>query len=731
MRISGVQGRTPRLEIGLSPILVGTELDSSGLASHGGFVDLIDSARGVRGWAVNLIDPLDPVRLQLCIGGQVVAETLASGERADISAKLGRPARAGFAFDAAVMAMLPDFLDDTDDVLTVRVAETGQHLSSAERPPTAGEILARLRAEAVPETRSSTADMEYLLDELQAGAAPLTELGLRPLPENQQGYIETIATDSAGQVWFMGWMKRGHVQEFSAVVVDRRKYPAAVAVMSYLRDDLPPDCCGVVGLISSPWRPTSASHDLHLFFGSNGRFHLRSHDPLRIVTSSELVAEYEGVRERCLGDGRSIALQRMLTALENWLPTRSAGQWYATETSIDRVLLVPGLGCLVEGWVISPMKRIEALRLRVGASVMSAHPDSLYWKPRRDLLGAFPGGERMVERAGFVGLFAGDAEPEDFADPVLKVIFQGGSSANWTVAAKAFRRLGHSASVEDALLFFPALQEEVFFPRFAAASIRAERGAMNPPVPISVTRSRRAMVFVLPEDRSDTFLLFEEVAQQCRKQAAKSGNQVEALAFIAASRSNRSDALWLFREFQTAYGLPRDIACSLLVIDDVAQAFDLLPDILRELGANRFFFAGNSVFLNDTGWERVHQALAQGASDLVFFGLETDAFERRSSGGGVSARCFAWSAGPFARWSLTAPAFMGGFYQDNALRQTAAAQTVHHDAARATRTPIPTRIQEAVNASVYASALSGASTSGAGATSRGTEMTGVSYQDPN
>ncbi|MEJ0045480.1 MAG: hypothetical protein WDN04_04590 [Rhodospirillales bacterium] len=44
----------------------------------------------------------------------------------------------------------------------------------------------------------------------------------------------------------------------------------------------------------------------------------------------------------------------MLSSLESWLPTRSVGQAYATETSIDRVLLVPGLGCLVEGWGHQP-----------------------------------------------------------------------------------------------------------------------------------------------------------------------------------------------------------------------------------------------------------------------------------------------------------------------------------------------------------------------------------------
>ncbi len=689
------------VEIVLPATVVGTELDRSGHTSHSGFIDLIDTRTGVRGWAVNLADPTEPVRLQLCIGGRTVAETLATGERPDISAGLGVKAQAAFHFDAAAMQALGDFIDDPGDVLSVRLAATGQYLSYKNRPVTGADILAHAAPEAPPPSaRHGSAELHLLLDELQAHAGSLTTQALRPLPEALQGYIETVALTSSGQVWFMGWMQRGHLQEFSAVVVEQRKYPAAVAVMSYLRDDLPAEACGVVGVIATSWRPNSASRDVHLFFGGDGRYFMKSHDPLRLLPSGELAAEYEGVRDRCLGDGRAIALQRALASLESWQPSRTETQWFGTETSIDRVLVVPGLGCFVEGWVISPIKRVETLRLRVGAAILSAHPDSLYWKPRRDLLAAFPGSERLAERAGFVGLFTGEAEPDDFADPVLKVVFEGGSSANWPVAARAFRRLGHSASVEDALMFFPALQEETFFPRFALAAIEAERGAMAAPVPITVARSRRAMVWVLPEDRCDLFLLFEDIAQQVR-----GGMPMEALAFVAAARSNRSDALWLFREFQAAYGTPRNIACSLLVIDDAAQGFSLLPDILREIGASRFFFAGHGTFLTGQGWAQVGQALASSTAELVFFGLETEEFERRDPGEEVSARCFAWSAGAFARWALSAPAFMGGFYRDNALGRAGGLRTVHGNAARSTRARLPTRTEEAVNAAVYASAV--------------------------
>lgn len=678
---------------------IGTALSASGPVSYRGFIDVIDSTQGVRGWALDLERLSEPVALQLMVGDLVAAETSPDLIRHDIAEALGEPVAPGFAFDAAALARATELADSTEDQIAVRIAGSDLLLAYAGPLPTVDDIIQQLRQQSAPEPAlASTADLELLLDDLRANASALAEQALKPLPENLQGYIETLAIDTSGQVWMVGWMRRGHLTEFAAVISERRKIPAAVAVMTYSRDDLPADACGVIGLISSTWRPTSTTSEFYMFFGGGGRFHLRANVPLRLITPTELVAEYEQVRERSLGEGRAIALQRMLTSLENWLPTRSTAQAYATETSIDRVLLVPGLGCLVEGWVISPMKRVDGLRLRIGGAIMTAAPEATYWKPRPDLLSAFPGSEALVRRAGFVGLFAGDAEPDDFAEPVFKVVFQGGTTANWAVPPKVFRRLGHSAKLEDALQFFPALLEEYFFPRFADAAIRAQRTAINPPVPMHVMQTRRALVAVLPEDRCDLFLQFEELHHHCQP-----GSGIDGVAFVASN--NRSDALWMFREFQRHHDLP----CSLLAIDEAAHAFTLLPDILRAIGANRFLFLGPGVFLTDLGWRHAGQVLRGVGPDLVFFGLESENFELREAADAVSARAFAWTTAQFLRWSLSAAPFLGGFHRENGLFRSNVAHVVHHGAARCSRTTLPPRIQEAVNNAVYTSGLEGVS----------------------
>jgi hypothetical protein len=476
------------------------------------------------------------------------------------------------------------------------------------------------------------------------------------------------------------------------VISERHKIPASVAITTYRREDLPPDACGIIGLLSSSWRPTSPNSEFHVFFGNGGRFHLLAHVPVRLITSAELAVEYEGIRELMLGEGRAIALQRMLTALETWMPTRSAGQSFATETSIDRILLVPGLGCLVEGWLISPLKRVEGLRLRIGGAIMNALPQTIYWKPRIDLLDAFPGSEILARRAGFVGLFTGDSDPDDFHDPMIKVIFQGGASANWPVSTKVFRRLGHSGTVEDALLFYPALEEESFFPDFAKAAIHASLAGMNPPVPVRVVQSRTTLVLVLPVDRCDVYLLFAELAHHL-----SAGIGVDSVTLVASSTANRAEATWLFHEIQR----DTDIQLSLIVIDEAAQALAQLPEILTEVGAVQFVFVGAGVFLTSAGWRHVKHIMQRSTIELTFLALEDDDFDHQEGGHGITARCFAWTTVHFIRWSMQAPSFLGGFHRENGLLRVSGPHTVLHDAARNSRWSIPTRIQNAVNAAVY------------------------------
>src|SRR5204863_3582412 len=85
------------------------------------------------------------------------------------------------------------------------------------------------------------------------------------------------------------------------------------------------------------------------------------------------------------------ALYRILGSGASWLAIPAEKFGFAAEMSIDRAILIPFLGCMVEGWIISPVKEVAQLRLRIGSAILNCAPKSLYWKPRGDLCSAFPG----------------------------------------------------------------------------------------------------------------------------------------------------------------------------------------------------------------------------------------------------------------------------------------------------------------------------------------------------
>jgi ADP-heptose:LPS heptosyltransferase/GT2 family glycosyltransferase len=511
---------------------------------------------------------------------------------------------------------------------------------------------------------------------------------LQPAADGPQGYIEAVAAGGAGQHWVVGWMKPGSKLDFPVAVADGTLHPGNLAIMTFERPNLPAGAHGIVGLLNADWQPrlneVGEAEEFLIFYGEGGRFHLRCHMPLRLITTATLAAEYQDMLERC-GHAlmQSPSLQPFLGVLESWQPSRPGGAWMGTATSIDSILFVPGLGCLVEGWVLSPLWRIEALRLRVGGVMMAARPNTLAWKPRPDLIAGYPGSETMAARAGFVGLFAGEEEPTDFIEPILKLVFEGGKSVNWAIPPKVFRRLGQSAGLDAAKTYFPALEEEAFFPQFAVAASRAERALIAPPVLLQVTPASRVLVLVLPPDRCDLFLLFEEVSSRLRP-AAPDG-PVGGVVFVASDAAGRSDALWLFREFRAEVPLPT----SLLTIAEPAHAWALLPDILACVGAQRFLFLYAGVFLTDAGWAQVPRILGGEPASLVCL---ADADAR------PGARCFGWSAEALAHWAQAAPCFLGGFYADNGLG--AASPAIVPSAIRTSR-PLPrNRLQDAVNAVV-------------------------------
>jgi len=631
------------------------------VADYRGYIDLVDPVVGFQGWVVNIAKPTDPIRLELTAGSTVLAVCDVDRPRDDVARRYGCPrATPGFCFPPnALVGARGLEMTDGDQRIAVRIAGTRFLLPFARELPTVAEFTALAEGNggdkvATPAENEAPAplpeDIAAATQIMKTRAIRLAELALRPLSENQRGAIEAISVDPAGTVWIAGWMHKGHPLEFPGVIIDRQKYPAAVFLTCHERADLADDSVGIFGAVNSEWRPASSGREVFLFFANGGRFHLRTANPLRMATGEELLGFFERIKPLCYGR-RTNALQRMLAATHSWLPGTARVAGFPVEAWVDHAVVLPGFGCFAEGWVISPVKRIAQLLLRIGSVVLPCDPVSLYFRPRGDLDSAYPNHAALTRQAGFVATFLGSVPTEELIDPILKIAFADGTSSNHPIEPKVIRRLGHSATLDELLTFYPSIHSERFFPIFSDAVRDEARSAIGQIFPFAVASSPRVVVLTVPEDRSDAFLLFEEAERWSLESETTPG-----IVFAAARSSFRSEVVAMFDGLGSSGVRSR----SLFFVDDTDATLYLLPAILGMVEAQCFVFVAAGLFLTEAGWRAALNAAADADAPLEFYEIEDQEGGRVLLPDGGTAECFGWSTQALARWVMDLPMFVGG-----------------------------------------------------------------------
>jgi hypothetical protein len=429
----------------------------------------------------------------------------------------------------------------------------------------------------------------------------------------------------------------------------------------------------VFGVIRSPGTLAADAQDLFLFFGDEGRYHLRWNKPVHYRSIDELLRLFDEIRPRCYA-GQPADLLRAISSVANWSPRVSQVAGFAADAHVDRMLVIPYFGVFVEGWVLSPVKTVDRLALRIGGTVLPLDLASVYRKRRADLAASFDGPDEFLDRRGIVASFRGDIPPDHVTDPILKVVFTDGTSINHAVDTRLVRRLAHSATLRDALAFYPNIQSEPFFGEFATAVGRAVRERMARHRAYKLAATRRAVVIALPHSRADIYLLFDELLQRLRRKWQPPG-----LAFILGDNERRVDAIPLFEDLATACDLP----CSLLIVPNIDHALYALPEVLKAIGALRFVYYGPDVLASESGWKAAIRFLSQEDSSLLFFGVDDEPDGPPSNA--RTADCFGWTTADFENWVVHSPALVGGFDAGLLMPWTGSRSRLRHGAAWRTR----------------------------------------------
>lgn len=656
-----------------------------------GRIDIVTPEQGIVGWVFKLDQPAHRLRVQLIAGNTVLAETDVNQLRSDLGYADDPEFMPGFRFAPETFYncfRVPP--DQRHQHLMIRVAGTAFGLGGAAMPTVIealelAEDIAR-RSETTTQT-GQFSDLASDLTRLRDESEPLCRIPFRPRPGGERGFIEAICPISDDLVVIGGWTMAGEPQNFGGVIVDGQKFPAGMFVATYPRDDLPEGALAFFGVAATRWRPSSPTAEFFLYRGFENPVFLRSAKPLHSLTEKEALARLHELRAQS-DDRRLRQVERLIELSGNWIPSGKSIAQGGVALSIDRAIVLEDFGVFVEGWLLSPYKRIEDVIMKLGDNLLHLDGSSRYSKPRPDLQAAFPRMDDLFDQAGFVGIFRGQVRDGDIFNPMLKIVFADGSSVVQVLDASIFRSCLDSRHVGHVAMLYPSLPVENFFDQFIAAFRRQVLTLSRRADPLIVQRAPRLVAVVLPKDPSDVLLVLEELADELGHLAADVG-----VALIAGPAHDRPRVLALANDLRLRLKRP----VSLFRIANTNFAIYSLPAILQQLDCNWFTYIGPDLLPTSWGWNCIESAHAEDDRTLQFFANE-DALEGHPLEG-ASVDCFAWSTQLFREWMLGAPAFLNGTYEDNGLAELED-HVLHKGAVRRLRSQRSSMVIETFNEAV-------------------------------
>lgn len=630
-----------------------------------GYVDRWNPERGIEGWALGIDAPSRPLLLELVVGDDALDIVETTLPRPDIDQILGTATRPGFHFPPSVFARLARLGAKRRDLpVGIRISGTDVVLMPQGRPPTVGELVAAWRETTLDALQNHDPEItkgDRLLARLagmRADAEAFRDLPLRPTQANEVGHLDVVHFASEGQVWFVGWMKRGVETEFPALVVDRQKYPSGAAVLQYERQDLASNCVGVIGVMDTGWTPPAVSKEFFVYIGDEAGMHLRAGSQTRVVRLDAFLAAYQQVQAVSTG-GNSDAIGSILTSGSTWLAGNAAAAGIAAEASVDRLLMLPGFGCIAEGWAVSPAKTVRTFHMKIGDCVLIGDEASTYFKPRPDLQSVAGGGAGVTARAGFVTVLRGALPAAASGAPLLRVVHDDGTAVVQRIEPKTLHLLDPMSDGADVLRLYPSIRHEPFYPAFLDAIGRHLAAKVREPAALTVAPARKVVVIRLPGERNNLNLCFDGIARHL----AAGADPETGIALVADRLQGRSDARLLFEELRAATDVPLSFFC----VDDADDGFDELPFVLSRLDADRFVYVGRGLVLTSRGWSRATRSLERLGHSVDYLEIidETGAPDRID--GSLSAASFGWSTTALLGWTTTARRFVHGTFRTNGL----------------------------------------------------------------
>lgn len=642
-----------------------------------GYIDGWDPLTGIHGWALTTDAPSTPLKLELLVG-DVALSTIETGRsRPDLAGLLGVAVVAGFCFTPDIFPRLARLSPRrAEHAVNVRIAGTQVLLRGREPLPTVARFVelwrdALLAAQVQHRDSLSKADqLRVRLSMMRTESEAFRALPLRPTAENEIGHIDALYLDAQSLVWFTGWIARDFDAEFPAIIVDRQKHAAGVAILLYERQDLASRFVGVIGVIDTGWAPPALTGDFFIYVGRNAGRQLRASARTKLLGAEAFLAIYRQAAGVASG-GNVDAMSALLSSGDNWLPGSAAAAGMAADAALDRLLMIVGFGCIAEGWSVSPAKRVQTFQLKVGDCVLVADDDATYFRPRPDLA-SVAGDEAALSRAGFVSMLRGELPHATSGANLLRVIYDDGTSVVKRLEPRLMRQLDCIVDSAEVLRLYPSLRHERCYPALLDAIERQLVARVRWPAIIAVNPCKRLVVLTLPTEPNNVRLCFDYIARLRRF-----GDPNIGICLVARRSLNLPQTRVLFEEFRPREPNPLSLVC----VEEEFDSFAALPFVLSKHNADRFVYVDGGLILTQRGWQEAVETLGMPGHAIRYFQIVDDAGSPDRIHGALSAACFQWTTAAFLQWLSSARRFVRGVFQGNGLPDPVSGRDVRPGAA--------------------------------------------------
>lgn len=479
-----------------------------------GSLESVTAREGIIGWVADLSAANRTHQVELVAGDRVFA-TAQTTLPVKLDSRFPGQGQApgmkpSFRFAPAALLALLDESIELPGQLAVRLAGTQTYL----REPSARfaeDILSVAEVVSAFEPAVTFLDpfnISQGLDRRRLLADALTERSFQPRKGAFGGHVDHVAFVNGDTLMLVGWLKEPRRIDFAAVIVADRTYPASFAGLSFPRADLPEPSIGFVAFVRTDWRP-QPGNAITIYWGGAVLRYLKGTPDMRLMSPIEAAHWIVGY-ETSASAREYGAFNAAMSKLESWVPAEAGLRDAGVSYGIDAVLVLPGFGVLVAGWLFSPYKRLRSVSARIGLHVVAGEPRSLSLTPRFSSLSDKADTPEKAASKAFRCVAQGLPREVAVHTPLLQFAFEDNTAYAIGVPRNALRICDGSEVLAPLGRFFQGLVNEPFLDAFvdAFASQARQRAA---PEPILTARARRVVVMSLPSQPDDLLLVLADI----------------------------------------------------------------------------------------------------------------------------------------------------------------------------------------------------------------------------